>query len=129
MTVWNVYQQRLLNSFFNTDEVAANPPLYMWLGLKVRPNQDGTGTKLQWIDGMYDSYTNFALGEPSITLDSACFIISAKNQKGEWYATMDCNSPKPYVCKLEMKNAIPDWDGRSVITLLILCKNSINVIF
>ena len=35
MTVWNVYQQRLLNSFFNSDEVASNPPTTMWLGLKV----------------------------------------------------------------------------------------------
>ena len=110
MTVWNIYQQRLLNSFFNADEVAAMPPTTMWLGLKVKSSSEGTS--LSWIDGMYDSYTNFALGEPSVKTEGACFLISSKDQLGQWYATMDCNSPKSYVCKLEQKSSLPDWsDG------------------
>ena len=35
-----------------------------------------------------------------------------EGKKGEWYGTSNCDQSMPYVCKLELKTAIPDWsDG------------------
>ena len=90
---------------------------------KAKQSTTDGGTDFQWVDGMYDSFTNFALGEPSIKSETACYLISSKDQLGQWYSTMDCNSPKPYVCKLELKSAIPDWSDGYVKRMFILCRN------
>ena len=84
----------------------------MWLGLKAEQSSDGSSVYFKWIDGMYDSFTNFALGEPALANSNSCFYISKEGQLGQWYATSDCNQELPYVCKLELKEALPNWDEK-----------------
>ena len=84
----------------------------MWLGLTTEVLSDETGStglRTRWIDGMYDAYTHFA---PGTTLaENQCFIISSDRQKGEWLPTLDCNLKLPFVCKMELKEAMVDWDN------------------
>ena len=93
----------------------------MWLGLKATIGDDG-GIYFKWIDGMYDSFTNWALGEPADVTGSSCFYISKDlDSSGKWYSTNNCHQTRPYVCKLELKSALPDWSGEDKRGAVIPC--------
>ena len=83
----------------------------MWIGLTtevVNDENGGSGIRTRWIDGMYDAYTHLAYG--TVLQENQCFTISADRQRGEWIPTFDCNQKLSYVCKMELKEAMIDWD-------------------
>ena len=109
-----------LFSFFNSDD--ADPSnLFMWIGLKAKIGADG-GVYFNWVDGMYDSFTNWALGEPAGVTDQSCFYISNDlDASGKWYGTNNCAQSRPYVCKLELKSSLPDFSGEDKRGAVIPC--------
>ena len=83
----------------------------MWIGLttEVSTNDDGgKSVQARWIDGMYDAYTHFAYGTK--LAENQCFKISSEGEKGEWVPTLNCDQKLPFVCKMELKDALVDWD-------------------
>ena len=106
-TGWDEYETMFLETFLYDDSLPnGNPddlPNGYWIGLKNDEYRKGQGKRWGWVDQWPMTYSRWNGLEPTGTSDCA-FV----KQEGLW-GTETCTSMKPFVCKSEFYDKVPDY--------------------